>query len=670
MEQIFRVILNLSYTGGIVILAVLLLRLLFQKGPTWIRYALWSVVLFRFVCPFSLESALALLPSVEPLPQEFLTAQTPEIHTGFSVLNSTVNPVLADSMSPAPYASANPAQIMLWILGWIWALGTAGMLVYALCSTLRFYRRIQFATLVEPGIYESDQIGTAFVFGIFRPKIYVPCGLTPEELSHVLLHERMHIKRLDHLWKPLSFLVLALHWFNPLAHVAYHCFEKDMELSCDERVLKSAGEDIRQAYSKTLLSVSVSRGALAAPLAFGESNTKLRIRNVLQYKKPVFWMVVAGIVLAAAAAVLLLLNPLSSSLPLNTIAEAPIPQTKRAMYSALPPSQTAFRYRYHVEPSIKSVRLYVEGWRGGVYQNTWGNYILPVEQQKGEITFSHDFSIAGGTQGIAWTVFDPSGTGVSFSADLPSDFHAGSAAATFLFSGDKYGPIPINEDFDPASSKTYYYYDGEGATWPVDTNMPLILGAVMFSTGNAIRTYDCRFLMENPDYIATYEYVYLFKCEFSTKDLSELEAERDMPPLKSPLPSPAAPSASALPSSTPSADAAQEQSIVLIKGGKAVRAVRIDLDYQDLVQRVVSDHLVRSAAWPSVDVNSFEDRIELNFSFVEGEPPTTYYIFLQDGRPCLQSSLTGWWTYMREELYQELYAVASGENGQPAGENS
>lgn len=682
MEQVFRVILNISYTGGIVILAVLLLRMFLKKGPKWISYALWGVVLFRLVCPFSMESALALLPSVEPLPQEFLTAQTPEIHTGFAVLNSTVNPALAESMAPTPYASANPAQIALWIWGWIWALGMGGMLIYALCSTLRFYRRIRFSTLVEPGVYESDRIGTAFVYGIFQPKIYVPCGLSPEELSHVLLHERMHVRRLDHLWKPLSFLVLALHWFNPLVYIAYHCFGQDMELSCDERVLKSAGEDIRQAYSRTLLSVSVSRGTLVAPLAFGESNTRLRIRNVLQYKKPVFWIAVAGIALAAAAAVLLLLNPLSPALPVNTITETPITQAERETLSTLP-EDTVYRYSYHVGPSVKSARLYVEGWREGVYQGAWGDYILPVDKRKGDITFSHEFSvgyilpvnqqefpITGITRGIEWTVLDPSGAGVGFSAELPPDFNASSSAAAFLFSGKEEGtwPIRIYEDINPASSKSYLYSGREGATWPVAAAEPVILGAVAFATGDLIRSYDCQFLMENPDYIAKYEYVYLFKCVFSTKDLAELEAERDilLPSLDaaSPLSPPPAPSASVppAPSSTLSPDAAQEQSIVLIKDGKAARAVAIadDRDYQDLARRVIMDHMIRSAAWPAVDVETFEDRIEISTSIVEGEPVSTFYVFLQDGKPCMQSG-NGMWTFMQEELYRELYAVASGE---------
>lgn len=673
MEQIFRVILNISYTGGIVILAVLLLRLILKRGPKWISYALWGVVFFRLVCPFSLESALALIPSVEPVPKEFLTAETPAIHTGISVLNSTVNPALANSMSPTPYASANPAQIALWIWGWVWVLGVAGMLAYALFSTLRFYQRIRYATLVEPDVYESDQIGTAFVFGIVRPKIYVPSGLAPTELSHVLLHERMHIRRLDHLWKPLSFLVLALHWFNPLVYLAYHCFGRDMELSCDERVLKSVEEDIRQAYSRTLLSVSVSRGALIAPLAFGESNTKLRIKNVLQYRKPVFWMAAAGITLAAAAAVLLLLNPLSPALPVNSITETPITQTQQAALSSLPQSQTAYRFSYRVDPSIRSAMLYVEGWREGVYQGTWGDYIFPVNKPEGDITLSQafssayiipvnqqEFSVTGSTRGIEWTVLDPSGAGVGFSAELPQDINPTSSAASFL------------------------YYGEEDGNWPITVNEPVILGAVVFSSGNTLHSHDCQFLMENPGQIAEYEYVYLFKCVFSTKDAAALQAEQAAvttgltgPKVPGPAVQDKTTEASSGPAvqdkttevatPSPAAAVAEDASITLIQGGEAVRSISLkdNPDYQDLAQRVVWNHMILSAAWPAVDAELFQDRIELYTSIAEEEPPTLYYIFLQNGKPCIQAG-KGMWTFMPEELYQELYRVASGENPPPA----
>lgn len=644
MEQVFRVILNISYTGGLVILALLLLRVLLKKAPKWLPYLLWSVAFFRLLCPFSFESALALLPSVEPLPQEFLTAQTPQIHTGIGVLNSAVNPAIAKSMAPAGFSSINPAQILLWVLGWVWVFGVLCMLVYALWSTLRFSHRIRFATLLEPGIYESDQIDTAFVFGLFRPKIYIPTGLNAQARAHVLLHERTHIRRRDYIWKPLSFLVLALHWFNPLIYAFYLCFDRDMELSCDERVLKDAKVDIRQSYSATLLAVSAARGMFAAPLAFGESNTKLRIRSILQYRKPVFWVAVAGVILAAAAAVVLLLNPISSLLPVNAITEVPISESERTALEGRPQSQTPCRYAYRVDTSIKSMQVYVEGWRKGVYRGTWGDSIFPVTKRAGTLTLSESVVFENQRMSrLDWTILDANGAGLGYSAELPDDFQATANASSFL------------------------YYGAEQGIWPITINEPVILGAVGFSSGNSISSYDCQYLMENTEVIAKYDYVYLFRCVFSTKSIEELEAERNsLPPSPGALaasPSPTQPMdlTSALPSYLP--DVSLEPSIVLIEDGNMVRTVFISGNdaLESLADTVIWNHMVLSAAWPAVDVDDFENRIELNARIADEGEITTFYIFVKDGRPCLQPSRTGMWTYMLEDLYNQLYAAASGE---------
>lgn len=309
MEQTFRSVLNMSLTGGFVILAVLALRLALKRAPRWISYVLWSVALFRLVCPFSFESAVSLLPSAEPVPVEFLY-ETPAIRSGIPLLNTTVNPVLQQSLAPTPDASVNPAQVLMFILAVVWLAGAAVMLAYGLISTLRFARRIRFATLLQSDVYESEQIETAFVWGILRPKIYVPAGLSAEQLQHVLAHERVHIRRFDHVTRPLCYVALALHWFNPLAWVAFVLSGRDMELSCDESVLLQSGGD-RAAYAGTLLSVSERRSRVVpvAPLAFGESDTKTRIKNVLNYKKPAFWIVAAALVAAVAAAVCLIANP-------------------------------------------------------------------------------------------------------------------------------------------------------------------------------------------------------------------------------------------------------------------------------------------------------------------------------------------------------------------------
>ncbi|MEL7601839.1 MAG: M56 family metallopeptidase [Bacillota bacterium] len=308
MEGIFRVLLNMSYTGALVLLAVLPLRFLLRRSPRYLLSALWLLPLFRLLCPVSIQSDLALLPGTEPLPREFLTAQAPEIHTGIPTLNSTINPAISGSLTASPYASVNPAQVLLWALGWVWLAGVCAFLIYALISSLRLRSRLRFATLLEPGVYESDRIPTAFVRGVLHPTVYVPEGLSGESRAHVLLHERAHIRRRDYILQPLFFLALALHWFNPLAWLLYALFVRDMELACDESALRHAGGDVRQAYSATLLSLSEARG-LCPALAFGQSNTKARIKSILQYKKPAFWMVVGAVVVICIAGALLLLNP-------------------------------------------------------------------------------------------------------------------------------------------------------------------------------------------------------------------------------------------------------------------------------------------------------------------------------------------------------------------------
>ena len=324
MEGIFRVLLNMSYTGALVVLAVLPLRFLLRESPRYLLSALWLLPLFRLLCPVSIQSDFALLPGTEPLPQEFLTAQAPQIHTGIPALNSTINPALSGSLAASPYASANPAQILLWSLGWVWLAGVCAFLIYTLISSLRLRDRLRFATLSEPGVYASDRIPTAFVRGVLHPAIYIPAGLSEQSRAHVLLHERAHIRRRDYLLQPVFFLALVLHWFNPLAWLLYALFVRDMELACDESALRHAEGDVRQAYSATLLSLSESRG-LRPALAFGQSNTKARIKSILQYKKPAFWMVVGGVAVICVAGALLLLNPpaLSNSVGIIGGADGP-----------------------------------------------------------------------------------------------------------------------------------------------------------------------------------------------------------------------------------------------------------------------------------------------------------------------------------------------------------
>jgi len=252
----------------------------------------------------------SLLPrdtSAVPIPQDIIYQQKPQINSGIEVVDSFVNETLP---APAVGDSVNPLQIYTEIGAFIWIFGIVVLLVYSLVSVLRLKRQLKNAKLIEQNIYEAKNLKTPFVLGFIRPRIYLPAGLGVEEKSYTLLHEQTHIHRKDHVIKILAFLILSIHWFNPLVWIAFRLMSMDMELSCDERVLKKMDEDIKKPYATSLLSLATDRNILnGSPLAFGEGNVKGRIKNVLNYKKPSFWVVVVSIVAVIVVGVALVTNP-------------------------------------------------------------------------------------------------------------------------------------------------------------------------------------------------------------------------------------------------------------------------------------------------------------------------------------------------------------------------
>ena len=308
LENAFLEILNMSFTGSIVILFVLLARLLLKKAPKIFSYVLWSVVLFRLICPFSFESVFSLLPTkASSFAQNMVYSQTPKADTGVVIINNAVNEILPAAI---PAANINPLQIWVLIGSLIWMVGVIFLLIYALVTLLQLKKRLKTATSYLDNIFLSDKIDTAFVFGALRPRIYLPDSLTAGQREHILLHEQIHIKRFDHLIKLLSFFVLCLHWFNPLAWIAFFASGKDMEMSCDEAVVKKLGSDIKKDYSTSLLILTTDRRVIGSPpLAFGEGDTKERIKNVLRYKKPAFWVMVVAVIAVLCVIVGLMSNP-------------------------------------------------------------------------------------------------------------------------------------------------------------------------------------------------------------------------------------------------------------------------------------------------------------------------------------------------------------------------
>lgn len=298
LEGLFLQLLNMSFTGAVVIVFVLLARVVLQKAPKIFSYALWSVVLFRLICPVSFESALSLLPTKpSPIPRDIVYQLTPEIDTGVSAINNSVNGLLPPA---TPYASINPLQIWVWLGSLLWVLGIALLLVHSLVALLRLRARLRSATPLGDNVFSSDALETALVLGLFRPRIYLPASLGDTERGYILLHEQTHIKRFDHVVRLLSFLALCLHWFNPLVWLAFFLSGQDMERACDEAVIRRLGGGVKKAYSASLLTLSTGRRLVAGtPLAFGEGNTRSRIKNVLAFRAPAGWLVVVSLLLVA-----------------------------------------------------------------------------------------------------------------------------------------------------------------------------------------------------------------------------------------------------------------------------------------------------------------------------------------------------------------------------------
>ena len=310
MTDIFLGFLNRSLAAGILILAVVLVRLVFKKAPRWLLCALWALAAVRLVCPVSIESVLSLIPSAEPVQPEIIVSAQPAITSGIPAVDAIVNPPLAAAFTPSPAQSANPLQIWTFLAACVWLAGIAALLLYAAVSALRLRLRVRTAVRLEGKVYQSEFVSSPFILGVIRPRIYLPFGLEAGAQAMVLAHERAHLRRGDQLWKPLGYLILAAYWFNPLCWLAYILFCRDIEAACDEKVVRELGEGCKAAYSRALLACSAPKKLITAcPLAFGETGVKSRIKSVLNYKKPAFWLVLAAVLVSAAVAVCFLTDP-------------------------------------------------------------------------------------------------------------------------------------------------------------------------------------------------------------------------------------------------------------------------------------------------------------------------------------------------------------------------
>lgn len=310
MSELFIKLLNMSISAGWLVLAVILIRFCIKRAPRWITVVMWALVGVRLICPISLESDFSLIPSAETVPQNIVYADAPTIHTGIGAVNSAVNPVISESFAPTPGDSVNPLGVLTEVAGYLWALGVLIMLIYTLFSFISIKRRVREAVPHEGRIMLCDHVKSPFILGLIRPRIYLPSDISAADMKYVTAHEKAHLRRGDHLWKPLGFLLLTLYWFNPLMWVAYILLCRDIETACDERVLKKMGDGAKAPYSEALINCSVPRRVIAAcPLAFGEVGVKSRIKSVLSYKKPAFWVIVIALLLCVVLAICFLTNP-------------------------------------------------------------------------------------------------------------------------------------------------------------------------------------------------------------------------------------------------------------------------------------------------------------------------------------------------------------------------
>ena len=311
MAAVFLKLLNLSISASWLVLAVLVLRLISKRSPKWVNVLLWGIVALRLVLPFSIESALSLIPSAETVsPAAVQFDPAPTITSGVSVIDNAVNPSLSEHFAAVPTASVNPLYAGAYIAGWAWLIGLGAMLLYALASYLRLRRRVSVSLPIQDHIYLCDAISSPFILGVVKPRIYLPSGLDEVQRQNVLSHERAHLARRDHWWKPLGFALLAVYWFNPVLWLAYTLLCRDIELACDERVIRTMDESAVKTYSTVLLACSMPRKAvITCPLAFGEVGVKERVKNALHYKKPAFWVVAASVAVCVVVAVCFLTDP-------------------------------------------------------------------------------------------------------------------------------------------------------------------------------------------------------------------------------------------------------------------------------------------------------------------------------------------------------------------------
>lgn len=348
MSDLFLKIVNMSISASWLVVAVLILRLVLKKAPKWVNVLLWGIVAVRLICPFSFESALSLIPSAETFPEKIISGPNFDVQTGITPIDNRINDYLGDRYFEGVTVPTNNGNNVMTILTIVWIIGILLLVAYTVISYWRLHRKVDTAVRYKDNIFQSENVSSPFVLGIINPRIYLPFSMNEQDMEHVVAHEQAHIRRKDHWWKPLGFLLLTIHWFNPLMWLAYVLLCRDIELACDEKVIKGLSNEQRADYTQALVACSVNRRMIAAcPLAFGEVGVKERVKSVMNYKKPAFWVIILAVIACVIVAVCFLTNPKQDRYTLRIVVPAG--------------SQEEFVY---TDEEVSTVRNSIKIWSG------------------------------------------------------------------------------------------------------------------------------------------------------------------------------------------------------------------------------------------------------------------------------------------------------------------
>ena len=348
MSDLFLKIVNMSISASWLVVAVLILRLVLKKAPKWVNVLLWGIVAVRLICPFSFESALSLIPSAETFPEKIISGPSFDVQTGITPIDNRINDYLGDRYFEGVTVPTNNGNNVMTILTIVWIIGILLLATYTIISYWRLNRKVDTAVRYKDNIFQSENVSSPFVLGIINPRIYLPFSMNEQDMEHVVAHEQAHIRRKDHWWKPLGFLLLTIYWFNPLMWLAYVLLCRDIELACDEKVIKGLGNEQRADYTQALVACSVNRRMIAAcPLAFGEVGVKERVKSVMNYKKPAFWVIIIAVIVCVGVAVCFLTNPKQDRYTLRIVVPAG--------------SQEEFVY---TDEEVSTVRNSIKIWSG------------------------------------------------------------------------------------------------------------------------------------------------------------------------------------------------------------------------------------------------------------------------------------------------------------------